>query len=135
MTLRKKVALVFPPGLEMPGQISAFIVESLSPDQAREVSCAEITNQFQFTPPVPFQGFFQGFLVIETTRSVDVTATYSAGPATGGAVAAPAAPSTSLTVATVDVERIHERKISREEDDDKDKDKDKDKEGDKEDKR
>ena len=46
-------------------------------------------------------------------------------------MAAPAAPSTSLTVATVDVERIHERKISREEDDDKDKDK----EGDKEDKR
>jgi hypothetical protein len=129
ITLRKKVALVFPPGGQNPGQISAFITEKLTPDQALEVSCQEIPSTFSFPGPVT-GSFVQGFLVIETTRSVDVTATYSAGPGLGGSAPTPAATTTS-SVATVDVERIKERKISREEDDDKDKDK----EGDKEDKR
>jgi hypothetical protein len=138
VTLRKKIALVFPPGGQNPGPISAFITEKLTPDQALEVTCQEIPSTFSFTGTVTFGSFVQGFLVVETTRSVDVTATYSAGPSVGGGPSAPTlAASTTLTVATVDVERVHERKISREEDDDKDKekDKDKDKEGDKEGKR
>jgi hypothetical protein len=137
VTLRKKIALVFPPGAQKPGQVSPFITEKLGPDQALEVACKEIPSEF--FPGVTFPStFVQGFLVIETTRSVDVTATYSAGPATTPPGPGPSAPvaTTTLTVATVDVERIKERKISREEDDDKDKDdKDKDKEGHKEDKR
>jgi hypothetical protein len=132
LTLQKKIALVVPPGGQNIGQVSAFITEMLGPDQAREVSCQEILNQFQFTPPLTLPAFVQGFLVIETTRSADVTATYSAGPSVGGSFSAPTpAASTTSSVATVDVERIKERKISREEDDDKDDDKDKDREGDK----
>jgi hypothetical protein len=129
VTLRKKVALVFPPGGQKPGQISAFVTEKLTPDQALEVSCHEIPSTFAF-PAAVTGSFVQGFLVIETTRSVDVVATYSAGQGLPGSAPTPAATTTS-TVATVEVERIKERKISRE-DDDKDRDKDKDREGDKE---
>ncbi len=130
VTLRKKIALVFPPGGQNPGQISAFITEKLGPDRALEVACQEIPIQFTFPGGVTFGSLVQGFLVIETTRSVDVTATYSAGPGLGPS-APTAAASTTLTVATVEVERIRERKISRGDEEDKDNEK----EGDKEDKR
>jgi hypothetical protein len=126
MTLRKKIALVFPPGSQQPGHVSPFITEKLGPDQALEVACKEIPSEF--FPGATFPStFVQGFLVIETTRSVDVIATYSAGPATVPPGPGPSAPVAALTVATVDVERIKERKLSKGEDDDKDK------EGDRED--
>jgi len=62
----------------------------------------------------------QGFLVIETTRSVDVTATYSAGPIT--VTRPPSSPTaassnTASNVASVHVERIRERSLSDEDTD------------------
>jgi hypothetical protein len=125
VTLRKKIALVFPPGAEQPGRVSDFITLKLGPDQALEVSCQEIPSEFL---PDTTSPYVQGFLVIETTRSVDVTATYSAGPIT--ITRPPSAPSISAstsTVASVHVEHIRERALSDEEADSK-KEKDKDKE-------
>jgi hypothetical protein len=76
-----------------PAQISKFINEKLLPDQATKVDCSrlgEFGNQ-------PVHGF-EGFLVIESTHSLDVVAVYTAGK-NGG------------EVESIDVERIPERKI------------------------
>lgn len=76
-----------------PPQISKFINDKLQPDQATKVDCSrlgEFGNQ-------PVHGF-EGFLVIESTHSLDVVAVYTAGK-NGG------------EVESIDVEHIPERKL------------------------
>jgi hypothetical protein len=76
-----------------PPQISKFIKETLQPDQATKVDCSrlgEFGNQ-------PIHGF-EGFLVIESSHSLDVVAVYTAGK-NGG------------EVESIDVEYIPERKL------------------------
>jgi len=76
-----------------PPQISQFIKDSLKPDQATKVDCSRI-REFG---PQPIHGF-EGFLVIESTLSLDVVAVYTAAGATG-------------KVESIDVEYIRERKL------------------------
>lgn len=85
--LRKKIAVA---GLEP----SKYIDDSLKPDEAVRVDCAQIGQDFGIT----FIHGSEGFLVIESTHSLDVTAVYTAGE-TGG------------QVQSIDVEQIPERKI------------------------
>jgi hypothetical protein len=77
-----------------PPQITKFIKESLKPDQATKVDCSrigEFGNQ-------PIHGF-EGFLVIESTLSLDVVAVYTAAGRGGEGVS------------SIDVEYIRERKL------------------------
>ena len=85
---RKKISL---PG---PGQVSNFIGAGLKPDESAKVDCEEITSKFGFT----FIHGAEGFLVIESPRSLDVVAVYTAGQVGGG-------------VESLAVEQIRERVI------------------------
>jgi hypothetical protein len=73
--------------------ISNFIDDQLKPDEAARVTCDQIQRDFG-----PFIHGAEGFLVIESTNSLDVTAVYTAGK-NGG------------EVESIDVEQIRERKI------------------------
>ncbi len=83
--IRKKVA--------NPGLISSFKNSSIEPDGVERFVCRNIQD-FGIT----FIHGFEGFLVIESSMSLDVTAVYTAGGRGG-------------EVSTMDVEQIKERKI------------------------
>src|SRR5262245_17930552 len=64
-----------------PPQISQFISETLKPDQATKVDCSRI-GEFG----LHLIHGFEGFLVIESTLSLDVVAVYTAGKHADGEV-------------------------------------------------
>lgn len=74
-----------------PPQITAFLNETLKPDQATRVDCSRVKD----FGPLPIHGF-EGFLVIESARSLDVVAVYTAGKSGQG-------------VDSIDVEAVRER--------------------------
>lgn len=77
--------------LASPIEISEFLIDGLKPDGAGHVDCSSIPKFCVH----PIHGF-EGFLVIESTKSLDVVAVYTAG-AVGG------------PVASIDVEYVRER--------------------------
>lgn len=83
--VRKKIA--------NPGQISEFRGTKIGPDGVERFVCRNIQD-FGIT----FIHGFEGFLVIESDLSLDVTAVYTAGGRGG-------------EVNTIDVEQIKERKL------------------------
>jgi hypothetical protein len=85
--LRKKIAL-------LSGEISTFVAGSLKPDQATAVDCEEVARGFGITP---IHGV-EGFLVVESALSLDVTAVYTAGKRGG-------------EVESIDVEAVRERRL------------------------
>ncbi len=121
-TLRKKLALTFPAperphGRQVPGRVSDFLDDRLGPDEALQVDCAEMPSDF--FPGGGFGGFdngdptdppyIEGFLVIESNRSLDVIAVYSTG-----VFDIPSCPGDgNLNVKSMDVEDVRERKIKR----------------------
>ena len=84
--VRKKLAV-------RSGQISPFVDSQLKPDEATSVDCSQVQNF-----GIPFIHGFEGFLVIESTLSLDVAAVYTAGPRGG-------------EVASIDVEHVPERRL------------------------
>jgi len=121
-TLRKKLALTFPApeiphGRQVPGRVSDFLNDRLGPDEALQVDCAEMPSDF--FPGGGFGGsvdppYIEGFLVIESTRSLDVIAVYSTG-----VFDEPSCPGVGdLNVKSMDVEDVRERKIKRRGNDD-----------------
>ena len=84
--LRKKLAV-------RSGQISPFVDGALKPDEATSVDCSQVQNF-----GIPFIHGFEGFLVIESTLSLDVVAVYTAGSRGG-------------EVASIDVEHVPERRL------------------------
>lgn len=82
--LRKKIAT--------PQGISGFITASMAPDAAARVDCQQIAQGFG----LHFIHGAEGFLVIESTHSLDVIAVYTAGKG---------------DVASIDVEQVQERKL------------------------
>jgi hypothetical protein len=84
--LRKKLA-------HYTGQISQFVDSQLKPDEATSVDCSQVQNF-----GIPFIHGFDGFLVIESTLSLDVVAVYTAGSRGG-------------EVASIDVEHVPERRL------------------------
>lgn len=75
------------------GQISSFVDSQLKPDEATSVDCSQV-QRFG----ISFIHGFEGFLVIESTLSLDVVAVYTAGPRGG-------------EVASIDVEHVPERRL------------------------
>ena len=84
--MRKKIA--------SPIEISKYFPGSLKPDAVERVTCAQIRD---FDIHV-IHGF-EGFLVIESTHSIDVVAVYTA------------AGTNQEGVSSIDVEQIKERKL------------------------
>jgi hypothetical protein len=84
--LREKLALG-------PETVSEFVEDKLEPDATFRIDCSQIASRFG-----PFIHGAEGFLVIESSHSLDVTAVYTAGPL-------------GQQVASIDVEQIPERAI------------------------
>ena len=78
--LRKKIAVTAPAGEQKPGPVSGFIQERLQPDDAFQMDCTSI-------PRFGIQAIhgLEGFLVIESSLSIDVNAVYTATTGGGGA--------------------------------------------------
>jgi hypothetical protein len=87
---RKKVAVALPGA--RPGHVSRFTFNSLGPDEAMEIDCADIYHQVG----LPEGCFLKGFVVIQSLVELDVVAVYSAAGADGH-------------VATLDVEYVAPR--------------------------
>ena len=77
--------------------ISQFLDASLGPDEVKRFACNDI-NSHKFDANL-IHGASEGFLVIESTDSLDVVAVYTAGPLRGD-------------VASIEVERVRERQLS-----------------------
>ena len=84
--VRKKLA-------DRHGQITSFVDSQLKPDEATSVDCSQV-QRFG----IPFIHGFEGFLVVESTLSLDVVAVYTAGPRGG-------------EVSSLDVEHVPERRL------------------------
>jgi hypothetical protein len=74
-------------------QISDFLDGALRPDQAGKIDCSDLQNF-----GLKLIHGFEGFLVIESTHSLDVVAVYTAGTTEG--------------VTSMDVERVFERYLT-----------------------
>lgn len=75
--------------------ISKFIDGRLGPDEVTRFVCKDLRDKFG----MKLIHGAEGFLVIESTLSLDVIAVYTAGPVSG-------------YVSSIDVEQVHERVIS-----------------------
>lgn len=121
VTFRKKLTVTFPPHPQEPGPVSDFIEDFLGPNHALQVDCEEIRGcpggvgacnppdnpAGDFFPAPLGTPYIQGFLIIESERSLDVTAAYTAGVAEAPGIA---------VVGTIAVEQIRERRIGRQND-------------------
>jgi hypothetical protein len=98
--LKKKLALTFPPGDQRPGKIFPLGEDRLKPDQALAVDCNHVREKL-FANGFPAPGYITGFIVIESTASLDVTAVYTTAALNkGGDV---------VGQRGIEVEQIHER--------------------------
>ena len=126
--IRKKVALTFPPSAQAPGEVSEFLIDELGPDEALQVDCEEIGGH----PPFPnansvtdsefFPGnlydamgppYIQGFVIVESTHSLDVVAIVSVADLAPGFI--PGKPETITfppgKARSIDVAYVPERRI------------------------
>lgn len=71
----KKLALTYPPEGQQPGKIVPIGMDSLRDDEALKVDCVELEKTvFKGKFPTPY---IEGYLVIQSERSLDVTGVYS----------------------------------------------------------
>ena len=91
----KKLALTFPPEEQSPGEVMPIREEDvLEPDQALAVDCVDIRRHlFPNGFPTPY---IEGFVVIQSQASLDVTAVYTVA-------------SLDRRHSSIDVEQIRER--------------------------
>jgi hypothetical protein len=76
--------------------ISKWVPFALGPDEVTRFVCADVREKFGIRA---IHGV-EGFLVVESSLSLDVVAVYTASPLTGEGVS------------SIDVERVHERAIA-----------------------
>ena len=104
VTLLIGVALTFPDAqfgsAREPGLVSGWLSSDVGPGEAVEIDCGEVPSEF--FPGVPFPPYIQGFLVIESTSPLDVTAVYTT--ASVNAVG-------EMEVRSIDVETVPERRL------------------------
>jgi hypothetical protein len=97
LTLRKRLALAFPPQEQATGEVSDQIEDVMAPGTALQVDCEEIQGEFVFQNPPPATDHIEGFLVIESNRALNVQAVYTAAGDSGDV--------------SIDVEKIAETKV------------------------
>jgi len=93
--LRKRLALTVPPGGQQEGEVVLDEGHILGPERALAIDCRYLRER---ATPAPADAYFIGFLVVESTDSVDVTAVYTTTGLQGAASPA------------IAVEQIRERK-------------------------
>ena len=95
----KKLALTFPPEGQEPGEVLRIGVDTLRMDEALKVDCIDIQRrQFPQGFPTPY---IEGFVIIRSAVSLDVTAMYTtSGPDPG-----------LEYPSSIDVEQIRERRM------------------------
>ena len=71
----KKLALTFPPKEQKPGKILPISTDTLRYDEALKVDCNEIETTF-FPNGFP-TAYIEGFVIIQSEKSLDVTAVYT----------------------------------------------------------
>ena len=71
----KKLALTVPPGNQRPGEVLPIARDKLGSDQALAVDCNDIARRL-FNGALP-EPYIEGFVVIRSQTSLDVTAVYS----------------------------------------------------------
>jgi photosystem II stability/assembly factor-like uncharacterized protein len=78
-TFFKKLALTLPPGLQGAGKVISIGMDELGSDQALEADCPDIVQKIGGWPATPAgpAAYFEGFLVIQSDRPLDVTAVYT----------------------------------------------------------
>ena len=75
VTFKKKLALSFPPKEQRPGKVMPISEDTLRPDEALKVDCMDVRARlFPQGFPAPY---IEGFIVIESPASLDVTAVYT----------------------------------------------------------
>jgi len=100
--LSKKLALSIPPGAEKPGEIIHIAKERLRPDEAMEIDCQDVARHiFPKGFPAPL---IEGFIVIESDSSLDVTAVYTTAALDEDGKKAE-------RQSGIEVTQVHERKI------------------------
>ncbi len=70
----KKLALTVPPRRQVPGRITPLAIDQLNYDGALKADCRAIRAALGSRLTTPF---FEGFLVVQSPRSLDVTAVYT----------------------------------------------------------
>ncbi len=70
--LRKRPVLTFPPGFQIPQQPLRPINDSLPGTWALMTDCQDLRRRYSLAQP-----FFEGFVVIQSTLPLDVTAVYT----------------------------------------------------------
>ena len=102
---KKKLALSFPPAEQRPGKVLPISQDTLREDEALAVDCIDIQKRlFPNGFPTPY---IEGFIVIRSTVSLDVTAVYSTGVAGKDECCR-----ASKTNPSIDVVQIRERIIA-----------------------
>jgi len=81
--LNKNIALTFPPAEQAAGAVSDIIMDLLAAKSALQVDCEEIPSGFSFMTP-PGETYTEGFLVIQSSGKLNVSAVYTATDALGG---------------------------------------------------
>ena len=93
--LRKRLALTMPPGGQKEGEVVLVEEHPLAPERALAVDCRYLGERIGVGP------FFIGFLVIESTDSLDVVAVYTTSGFREG------------TAPSIAVEQVKERRTTR----------------------
>ena len=106
--LFKRLSLSFPPEEQAPGDVLPIARDRLLPAQALKVDCRDLDRRLFPEPPAPY---YEGFVVLRSTRSLDVTAVYTAGSLEDDAGRA-GGPHAGPTV-SIDVEPVAERRLRR----------------------
>lgn len=78
MPFFKKLALAFPPRTQEAGTILPIGIDRLGVDEALKADCDDLRDRL-FRDDVPGDGFFEGYLVVQSPRRLDVDAVYTAG--------------------------------------------------------
>ena len=95
----KKIALTYPPEEQQAGNIIPISTDTLFYDQALKTDGYDIKNK------VKFSTYIEGFIIIQSTVSLDVSAVYTTARQSGCLFRG------SYEVASIDIEYIREREI------------------------
>jgi hypothetical protein len=107
---RKKLALSIPPGFQQPGTIVPISFDRLDYDEALASGCEDLRQRLEELDPDqvgPILGadYFEGFLVLQSSEPLDVTAVYS----TADLGAEGDGEGLAADNASIDVEEVSER--------------------------
>jgi hypothetical protein len=76
--IMSSVSLSIPPGLQQPGENSDVLMQTLPAHSAIQIDCEAIKTAYVFPGSPPLEPYAQGFVVIDTSAALAVSATQTA---------------------------------------------------------